>query len=114
MRRRGQRVDAGSRLEFVVLTPQGIDSKKAKLYTKLESFDYYKEHSSVLEIDKLYYLTAIATQLDRVLVCTIGVRDFGKTQMKLRAQKDKVLKQLKGLFEPGLIIEEDPVFVFEE
>lgn len=101
MRRRGQRVDAGTRLEFVVLD-QG--DPKAKLYAKLEHWDYFKEHAGILRLDFMYYLKAITVQLDQVLGCTIGVKDFGKSQLKIRMQKEKVLHQLKTVFEPTIII----------
>ena len=103
MRRRGQRVDAGTRLEFVVLTHPDL---KAKLYSKLEDWDYFREHAEVLRLDFMYYLKAITVQLDQVLTCTVGVSNFGKTQLKLRLQKEKVLEQLKSLFRPKLVIEE--------
>jgi DNA polymerase elongation subunit (family B) len=109
MRRRGQRVDAGTRLEFVIVN-QGGD--KAKLYERLENWDYFKDHSSVLNIDFMYYLKAIATQLDQVLGCTIGEVDFGKKQMEIRKNKQKVINQLKELFKPKFII--DPEFIIVE
>jgi DNA polymerase elongation subunit (family B) len=103
MRQRGQRVDAGTRLEFVVVN-QGGD--KAKLYERLENWDYFKDHSSVLNIDFLYYLKAISVQLDQVLTCTIGESGFGKRQLEWRKQKQKVIDQLKSLFKPKFIVVE--------
>ena len=101
MRRRGQRVDAGTRLEFVVVNQNG---DKAKLYERIENWDYFKDHSSVLRIDFMYYLKAIATQLDQVLSCTTGAVAFGKEQMVIRKNKQKVLEQLKEVFKPKFVV----------
>lgn len=102
IRGRGQRVDDGTRLEFVVLS---CDEPKAKLYSKIEQWEYFRDHSAVLHVDFMYYLKAIALQLDQVLVCTVGVEDFGKTQVKLRIQKEKVIAQLNQIFQPKLLFE---------
>ena len=104
MRRRGKRVDVGTRLEFVVVNQGGY---KSKLYERLESWEYFKEHSGVLRIDFMYYLKAITVQLDQVFACTIGVPNFGKRQLELRKQKQKVLDQIKTLSLPSFNIYED-------
>ena len=52
MRRRGMRVDAGSRIEYLVTTNGGL---KAKQFDKLEDPLYQQEHSNLVKIDYLYY-----------------------------------------------------------
>lgn len=99
IRRRGGIVDNGSRLEFVILD---VGDSKAKLYEGIESFEYFKEHASVLRIDNMYYMKALVNCLDQVLECTLNVKDFVLNQMKLRVLKKKVLSQLLGLFKPRL------------
>lgn len=103
MRRRGQRVDAGTRLEFVVVN-NGLGDK-AKLYERIEHWDYFRDHSCVFKLDFIYYLKAIAVQLDQVLSCTIGEVDFGKKQMTIRKNKQKVIDQLRDLFRPTIIVD---------
>jgi ribonuclease HI len=99
IRRRGGRVDVGSRLEFLVLSHENV---KAKQYDKIESADYYKEHSGTLEIDHMYYLKALANPLDQVLECTVGEKDFTYKIYKQQLVKEKVLTQLKEMFRPKI------------
>jgi len=103
IRRRGGRVDVGSRLEFLVLTHENM---KAKQYDKIESADYYKEHSQTLQIDHMYYLKALANPLDQVLECTIGEKDFTFKIYKQQLVKEKVLTELKEKFRPKLSFED--------
>jgi DNA polymerase elongation subunit (family B) len=64
MRQRGQRVDSGTRLEYVISSQGG---HKAKQYTKLEDAGYFSQHSSVLKLDYMYYLKLMANPFDDVL-----------------------------------------------
>jgi DNA polymerase elongation subunit (family B) len=102
MRRRGQRVDAGTRLEYVVTDPE---RHTAKQYEKVESADYYSKHSDIIRIDYYYYLNALATPLDQVLsVAYPEVGNFVANQYNYRWKIHyKCLKQLKDLFRPNLI-----------
>lgn len=121
IRRRGGRVDVGTRLEYVVLK---TDNSKAKQYDKIESIEYYKEYASVLSLDFMYYLKALASPLDQVLQCTVGNegKDFTHTIYKQQLVKEKVLAQLLSLFEPKLIfaddneekLAEDEIFLFTD
>lgn len=106
MKRRGKRVDAGTRLEFVIVNQAG---SKSKLYERIESWDYFKEHVDILRLDFLYYLKAITTQLDQVLACTIGIESFGKSQLELRTQKQKIMSQIKMFSQPAIIMEVEEV-----
>ena len=69
MRRRGQRVDPGSRLEYLITDPS---NHKGKQYDKIEHADYYKKHSSIIKIDYFYYLKALANPLDQMLNVAFG------------------------------------------
>jgi DNA polymerase elongation subunit (family B) len=101
MRRRGGRVDTGTRLEFMILDQGG---PKAKQYEKIESMDYYKDHSTVLSIDFMYYLKALVIPLDQVFACVFkDAKEFTKQQYKFRMNKIKMLIQLKQLFAPKLL-----------
>lgn len=107
IRRRGGRVDVGSRLEFLILDQGG---PKAKQFEKIESLDYFKENSSVLRIDFFYYLKALVNALDQVFDCTLlhpetkkqVAKGFTMAQYKICVAKRNVLSELKKLFEPKL------------
>ena len=105
MRKRGQRVDAGSRLEYVVTDPV---KHTAKQYEKVESSEYYKKYSDVIQIDYYYYLKALANPLDQVLNVAYGSdkdwqEDFVLKQYQHRWKvKQKCLDELKDLFRPKL------------
>lgn len=110
MKNRGVPVSAGTRLEFVILTHS---NPKAKQYEKIESFEYFKEHSRVLKIDLMYYLKALAKPLDQVFDCTVGkeegksfAKKFCDEQLKLRIVKMKMLEELKKVFTPKIMLKE--------
>lgn len=113
MRRRGQRVDNGTRLEFVITTVGGHNAKQS---VKIESAEYFASHSDVLNIDALKYINLLINPLDQVLNVAYGnnkegkysfVHDFVQEQYNIRAKKrEKVMNQLKGLFKPKLVFKE--------
>ena len=96
MKRRGQRVDVGTRLEYVITGDGSVRSvDKDKQYEKIESYDYFSEHSDVLKIDYMYYLKILATSMDQVLDVIFHTNKFTLQQYKLRLQKMKVLEAIK-------------------
>lgn len=104
MRKRGQRVDAGSRLEYLVTTNNGI---KAKLFDKLENPDYFKEHNSVLNIEYLYYLNLLSNSLDQILNIVYKKDKFTLNQYKLRVKKQSICKQIEEMFAPKIIFDNE-------
>lgn len=94
MRRRGQRVDAGSRLEYVVTSTGGL---KAKQYEKLEHPDYFKQHSDVLRLEFVYYLQLLGNSLDQLLEVAYKQKKFSQGQAKLRIKKEAVCQQIKNV-----------------
>jgi DNA polymerase elongation subunit (family B) len=104
MRRRGVRVDNGTRLEYVVADPE---HHTAKQYDKVESLEYITKHSDVLKIDYLYYIKALANPLDQVLsVAFKDVKDFVLRQYNYRYKvRGAVIKQLKSEFSGDLVFE---------
>ena len=90
MRFRGQRVDSGTRLEYVISTQGGY---KAKQYEKVEDSEYFKQHRSVLKIDYLYYLKLTTNPFDDVLNVLYDNND--KNEDKYKFSKDLVLNQYK-------------------
>lgn len=103
MRARGQRVDVGTRLEFVITASE---NKKAKQYEKIESAEYYAENSELIKLDYMYYLEALMKPADQIFGIIYNKDDFVKKQCKLREMKMKMLDELKRLFTPKIIIEE--------
>uniref|UniRef100_A0A6C0LVE1 DNA-directed DNA polymerase n=1 Tax=viral metagenome TaxID=1070528 RepID=A0A6C0LVE1_9ZZZZ len=101
MRRRGQRVDNGTRLEYVISNPE---CHTAKQYEKVECVDYLRNHIDVLSIDYLYYIKALANPLDQVLTVAFeGVNDFVLDQYIFRYKyRSKVLHEIRDLFKHKL------------
>ena len=88
MRGRGQRVDAGSRLEYVIST---LGGHKALQYVKVEDAIYFGNHSSVLKLDYMYYLKLMSNPFDDVL----NILYYDKNDTKFKFQKNFVLNQYK-------------------
>ena len=105
MRRRGQRVDAGSRLEYIVSDPV---NHTAKQYEKVESADYLAKHSDLVKVDFLYYLKALVNPMDQVLDVAFQnekryKKGFTMRQYKFRWKvRTKLHKELLDLFKPEL------------
>ena len=105
MRQRGQRVDTGTRLEYVISSQGG---HKAKQYIKVEDAIYFGNHSSVLKLDYMYYLKLMANPFDDVLNVMYDKDDGSKykfhknfvlNQYKYRLTiRTKVLEELINLF----------------
>ena len=109
MRMRGQRVDPGTRLEYVVCDPNNHTGKQ---YEKIESADYLAKHKQYIDIDYMYYLKALINPLDQVLDVAYGnekgyKKGFIDTQYKHRWKiRHKLMEELKELFRPNLIFKE--------
>lgn len=109
MRMRGQRVDPGTRLEYVVCDP---DNHTGKQYEKIESAEYLAKHKEYINIDYMYYLKALINPLDQVLDVAYGnekgyKKGFIDTQYKQRWKiRHKLMEELKDLFRPNLVFTE--------
>lgn len=105
MMRRGQRVDPGTRLEYVITTDGSIQSyTKAKQWEKIEALDYYKDHSDILRLDPIYYLNALAKPVDEVMKIIYKVDGILKQQSKLRVQKIKIHNELLKHTKPKFVV----------
>jgi DNA polymerase elongation subunit (family B) len=110
MRNRGQRVDVGTRLEYLI-TDIGV--KNAKQYEKLENIDYFLTHNDVLKIDFIYYIKLMINPFDDIL--NVGFnkniedgykfkKDFMLEQYNFRFKvREKLLNELKDLFRPKIV-----------
>jgi hypothetical protein len=108
IKERGQRCEAGTRLEYVVTTNSG---HKGKQYDKIESSDYFIQNSSVLELDYLYYLKSLVNPLDQVLNVIFKkekrfILDFTDKQYKLRLHFSKLIKEIKQYSVPNITLKE--------
>ena len=107
MRRRGQRVDAGTRLEYIVCNPENHTGKQ---YEKIENTEYLAKHREYIKIDYLYYLKALINPLDQVLDVAFGKdpdykKGFIDAQYKFRLKnRNKLLEEYKNLYKPKIII----------
>ena len=95
LRRRGMRIDAGTRLQYLVTDTGNI---KDKLCDKIEDPDYRKEHSDLIKIDYMYYLKLASNPLDQAVNVAYKVKDFVLNQYKFRLKRMKVLDQLKSMY----------------
>lgn len=69
LKRRGQRADPGSRLEFVITEgPSG----STKVCDKIEDAEYASVHAGIIRIDTAYYLNKLAVPMDKVLNIMYG------------------------------------------
>ena len=87
MRDRGLRVDAGSRLEYLVTMNGGL---KAKQYEKIEAPKFQQHHSDMIKLDYYYYLHLLINPLDQVLNVVYKLEDFVKNQLA----KNEALKKI--------------------
>ena len=96
MKTRGKKVEPGTRLEHVIIDNFDIN---ARLFDKLESWDYFKENSSILRLDFYYYLKNFINPLDQVLETAYGCKDYLKSIYKSHVLKYNMLEELKRLSE---------------
>ena len=98
LKNRGFPVDAGTRIEYVVLKKTSAKT----LGEKIEELEYYKEHKSILKIDYLYYLETLQKPLDQLFKA--GLNDpFMEIQEGYRVNHQKTIQQLKNCFMPRIV-----------
>lgn len=99
MRRRGQRVDTGSRLEYLVCKYGSIKDRVAE---KLEDPTYYKAHSGIVKIEFLYYLKLLANSMDQLVGVAYKQDKFTMLQFKSRIKFSEVCQEIEDLGRPTL------------
>lgn len=99
MKVRGFPVDAGSRIEYVVLKRAGARNQG----DKIEELEYYKERKHLLKIDPTYYLETLQKPIDQL--CKAGLKDpeFMTKHEKSRMNHQKMILQLKNTFSPKIV-----------
>jgi DNA polymerase elongation subunit (family B) len=116
MKRRGKPVSVGTRLEYVITWDNTLRSiMKDKQWSKIESYDYFKEHQGVLRIDFFYYLKALSSSLDEILNVVYPNKNFvlsiyNKKLDELKA-RSKLYPKIELIFEKE---EESGIIFIEE
>jgi DNA polymerase elongation subunit (family B) len=110
MRQRGQIVQSGSRLEFLITD---IENHGDKQYEKIENIDYFLNHSDVLTVDFFYYIKVAINSIDEVLNIAFAKneqngykfkKDFILEQYNFRYKvRKKVLDEIKKMSKPTLV-----------
>ena len=94
MKKRGKRVDAGTRLEFIITKNGGIN---ANLFEKIEDVEYFSEHSEILKIDYFYYINLFTNPLDQIIETAFGIKKYVKQLYEIHLKKEKVVQEIKSL-----------------
>ena len=103
MRERGCPVEAGSRIEYLMLRHENV---KAKAFEKIEDPVYQATYADVLPIDFLYVLHLASNPLDQLLNVAFQQPSFVSSQYELRLKKHKLLLELGSVFSPRIIVDE--------
>jgi hypothetical protein len=99
MRARGQHIESGSRLSYVVTRRVG---HKSSVSDKMEEIEYFKLHYSKQMIDTLHYLHLLVNPVEEVLTVMYGskYRQLVKDVYKYRIKYDTVMHELFTLAHP--------------
>lgn len=103
MRQRGCPVEAGQRIEYVMLKHENM---KAKTFDKIEDPAYQTMYADVLPIDFLYVLHLASNPLDQLLEVAYKQNSFVSSQYDQRVHKEKLLVELNAIFSPPLVMDD--------
>jgi DNA polymerase elongation subunit (family B) len=99
MRRRGTFVSPGERIAYVVVQS---DTMKDKLFDKIEDVDYFKENSSYIKIDHLYYTKLMINPVNEILEAVYNKHKIMDKIYKNKQNYQKVISQLNELLSPSI------------
>lgn len=105
MKQRGQPVQVGTRLEYLI---SDINNHQGKQYDKVEHIDYFIAHSNVLTIDFFYYIKICINSVDELLNVAYNKdkkykKDFIQDQYNFRYKiRRKAIDEIKALNTPKL------------
>ena len=106
LRRRGHPVEAGTRIEYLVVENEDA---KAKLNEKVEDPQYYRHHCDLLRVDRLYYLLSLTKPLDQLLEVVFHVKNFSKNLCVLHSTRKKVMQELEDRQRPRIFLEGEEI-----
>ena len=106
LRRRGHPVEAGTRIEYLVIEH---DDAKAKLNEKVEDPMYYRTHCDLLRVDRLYYLLSLSKPLDQLLEVVFHLKNFSKNLCVLHSTHKKMMQELEDKNRPRVYFEGEEI-----
>lgn len=92
MRKRGIPINAGSRLEYVV-----VDKPDPLIGSRMEDYNYVKSRKEYIKLDFLYYLDTLITPLDQLLSVSLKEKDLVKQQYRIRSTHKKLINEFRLL-----------------
>lgn len=99
MKDRGQTVDSGSRLEYVVVAPNSLKpmAVTAKEKQHLEHVDYFKKWRRYVPLNVGYYLKSLILPLQQLMAAARpdSDRDFMKKLYQMCVYREKMLQSLR-------------------
>jgi DNA polymerase elongation subunit (family B) len=101
LRKRGVRVDAGSRVPYILTTQGGMKCNQSE---KIEDPEYFEQYCDILRIDRLYYISKLDKPIDELLKVAFGVSGFMKKFIKGQIQKQKVHADIKKAVRPLFVL----------
>lgn len=101
MRSRGQRVENGSRLAYVITDLYNFDGKQ---YKKIEDLGFYANNKFYMNMDYLFYLETFIKPFDQIFEIVFpNLNEFVKKQHAFLKKKVLMIKELKSKFQPKLV-----------
>jgi DNA polymerase elongation subunit (family B) len=99
MRARGQHIESGSRLSYIITRRSDA---KSNVSEKMEEIDYFKMNYSKQMIDVFHYLHLLINPIEEVLIVMYGkkYKNFIKDIYKFRIKYNGVVDQMYRLFHP--------------
>ena len=109
MRSRGQHIESGSRLSYIVT--RRSENSKANVSEKMEEIDYFKQYYTNQMIDVFHYLHLLINPIEEVLIVMYGkkYKNFVKDIYKYRNKYNLVVEQLYRMFHPIFSESDDTV-----
>lgn len=106
LRRRGHPVEAGTRIEYLVVEN---DDAKAKLNERVEDPLYYRTHCDLLRVDRLYYLLSLSKPLDQLLEVVFKLKHFTKNLHGVHSAHKKLMQELEDRERPRVFFEGEEI-----
>lgn len=97
-------VDCGSRIEYVITSATTRRRDDAKLSARIEEYDYFRKHSSILRLDAEYYAKSLINPVDQLLNVVYN-KDFVNDVVTVHRKYAQVINEYKQrLLAPKFII----------
>jgi len=106
LNKRGQPVEPGTRLEYLITKQGGF---YGKLFQKIEDPGYFLNHKDLIGVDFNYYCKAMINPYDEFLTVVYKVEDYVKTLHKRFLAKSECIAQLKKVFRNKVVVVNDKI-----